>query len=182
MQPAVSLVRSPTDRSLPSVFVAVPKVPHRTQKPYELHIESEQDVETARKAKVPIFALTASDVSRLRYPMQFPSVLFSTSEWLATLRAPSFVTKEAYALPEHPRNEDVITYLLRLDTIAARAVLDRNLKTVDRDLLTRRITEERLNARATRVRMQDRLPKLVTVGDSLPREQLKRILVRNRPH
>jgi hypothetical protein len=182
MQPSVSLVRSPSDRSLPPIFVPVAKAPHRTHKPYELRIQSETDVEVARRAKVPLFVLTASDVSRLRYPMQFPSVLFSTSEWLAALRAPSFITKQAYALPEDPRDEDVITYLLRVDTIAARAVLDRNLRTIDRDLLTRRITEERLNARATRVRMQDRLPKLITVGESLPKQQLKHVLVRNQPH
>lgn len=182
MRPSISIVRSAADRSLPPIFVAVPKVPHRPRTPYEIHIDSDRDIEIALRAKVPLFALAASEVSRLHYPMQFPTVLFSTPDWLPALRAPSYVTKQAIAPPEQPADEDVVTYLLSMDTIAARAVLDRNLTTLDRDFLTRRITEERLNARATRVRMQEHLPKLITAGKPLARNQLRAALLRNRPH
>ena len=148
---------------------------------YTIRLRNEADVETARKAKVPVFLLTDRSMERLRYPMKFPPILFAAATYRAAVEAP-WIVMESTSPPSKPRDEDLLTYLLRLDPLAARAVLDRNIQRLDRDYLTLRITEERLNARATRVRMHDRLPKLITIGDSLPKQQLNRVLARNRPH
>jgi hypothetical protein len=148
---------------------------------YTLRLRNEADVEIARKAKAPLYLLTDHSMERLRYPMRFPPILFAAATYRPAVEAP-WTVMEAAAPPSEPRDEDLLTYLLRLDPLAARAVLDRNIQRLDRDYLTLRITEERLNARATRVRMQSRLRKLITIGESLPEQQLNRVLARNRPH
>jgi hypothetical protein len=179
MRPSVALVRSREDRSLPSVFVPEPKASHRHPKRYSLRFESEADVDVAREHDVPLFFLTDRDMARLHYPMTFPPVLFATEAYREVISAP-WITKEAVAPPDHPRDEDTITYLVKMAPLAARAVLDRNLRHLDRDYLARRITEERLNTQATSVRMPERLPRLVPVGPSLPKDQLDRVLAGNR--
>ncbi|MGI0132111.1 MAG: hypothetical protein ACREDK_03315 [Thermoplasmata archaeon] len=182
MNPSLSLVRSPSDRSLPPVFAPEPRASHRPRTRYVLRIRDEADVSAARKRGVPLLLLTDREMDRLDYPMRFPPVLFVPHDLRPVIAESSFRVKEAIAPPAEPRDEDTVTYLLKLDPLAARAVLDRNLRKMDLDWLTIRITEEHLNSPATRVRMQDRLPKLVTVGDSWPRDQLARALARNRPH
>jgi hypothetical protein len=181
MQPAAVLVRSPSDRSLSSVFVPEPRVTHRPPTRYTVRLRNVADVDSARKAKVPLFLLTDHSMERLRFPMRFPPVLFAAATHRAAVDAP-WIVMESTAPPSKTRDEDLITYLLKLDPLAARAILDRNVQRLDLDYLTLRITEERLNVQATRVRMQDRLPKLVTLGESLPKHALNRVLARNRPH
>ncbi|MGP8076162.1 MAG: hypothetical protein ACLP8Y_05460 [Thermoplasmata archaeon] len=181
MRADLTLVREPTDRTLPpSVFVLAERPSHRPVARYEkIHIRSERDAETVRKANLPLHLLTAKQVTDLGYPIRFPprvvvarSLLPIINSELGTI---PFLSEKA---ARSPRPEDVAVALLRFDMLGARALLDRNPRW-DATYLTRRIWEEDLGRRATFVRFFDVLPRVPKEGEALDRASLERKLRKN---
>ncbi|MGC2289366.1 MAG: hypothetical protein WA688_05860 [Thermoplasmata archaeon] len=183
MRTDLTLVREPTDRALPaSVFVPAERPPHRPLARYEkLRIRSEDDARTAQRVNLPLHLLTAANVTALGFPIRFPTRLVVARSVLplveTALRTIPFASEEA---ARAPRPEDVAVAMLRVDAIAARALLDRN-PAWDPDYLTRRIWEERLDRRATLVRFFDVLPSAPRVGEPIPAADLARKLRKNPP-
>jgi hypothetical protein len=183
MRTDLTLVREPTDRTLPtSVFIPAERPPHRPFARYErIRIRSENDARAARRANLPLYVLSAEDVTALGYPVRFPPrlVVARSLEPIveSVLRTIPFVSEEA---ARSPRPEDSAIAMLRVDAIGARALVDRN-PTWNADYLTRRIWEERLDRRATFVRFFDVLPLAPRVGESIDRAALERKLRKNPP-
>jgi hypothetical protein len=181
MRANLSLVREPTDRSLPpSIFVPKERKAHRPPALYErVVVRSEDDARIARKANVPLFPLTADRVTSLGYPIEFPPLLVVARSVLplveSTLTTIPFASEEA---ARSPRPEDVAVAMLAFDRIGARALIDRNPKW-DRRYLTRRIWEENALRTATMVRLFDVLPYLPKDGDAPDRAALERKLRKN---
>jgi hypothetical protein len=74
---------------------------------------------------------------------------------------------------ETPGLPELVSYLLRIDPLAARAVALRNRRRISRSELYRRIRNEGLEGPATRVRLQEIVPELPRVGEALPLEDLR---------
>ncbi|HTT14908.1 MAG TPA: hypothetical protein VMG81_03915 [Thermoplasmata archaeon] len=181
MRANVSLVREPTDRTLPrSIFVPKERKPHRPCAQYEkVVVRSEDDARIARNANVPLFALDAARVTSLGYPIKFPPLLVVARSVLpliqSSLTTIPFASEEA---ARSPRPEDVAVAMLKFDRIGARALVDRNPRW-DPLYLTRRIWEENALRVATLVRLFDVLPYLPRDGDAPDRAALERKLWKN---
>jgi hypothetical protein len=182
MRTDLTLVREPTDRTLPpSIFVRASRPPHRPVAHYDkLRVFSEGDARAVRRVNLPLYLLTSAEVSSLGYPIRFPSQLV-----VARLLLPKLETSlgiipfsSEQAVREY-RPEDTAVALLRFDRIGARALVERNADW-DRNYLTRRIFEESLVERATFVRMSEILPGLPREGDEIPKDVLHRKLRKNR--
>jgi hypothetical protein len=134
---------------------------------------NEADVMVARRYDVPIHAQTAKEVSALGYPVTFPTILVPSRSMVplldTSMRMVPFASDEA---AKDPRIEDVVVTMLEVDSIGARALLDRNLSRIEGRYLFRRILEEHSERRATLVRFSDVLPGLPRVGESLPANRL----------
>lgn len=174
MRADVTLVREPTDRTLdPEVFVRSARPFHRPVTRYDrVRIRSEKDVETARRAGVPIHLLLSERVSALGYPIRFPPrlVVPETFRPLVETVLPTlpFASERA---ARNPRPEDVAVAMLRVDMIGARALFDRNPKW-DRDYILRRVWEEGLERRAAFVRFFDVLPSIPKTDQAIGRKAL----------
>ena len=174
MQVAGSLVRTPGERVLsPSILRPVRGHPGRPRAEYVPVVRSEQDVHQLRRRKVPLYLVTDEWVTRSGYPVQF-------RPWLAVPESISGVVESSYrVLPvrdpaalEDPGLPELITFLLRFDALAARAVALRNRARLDANELYRRVRNEGLERAATRVRLQEIAPAIPTIGEPLPAEDL----------
>jgi hypothetical protein len=174
MRTDLTLVREPSDRSLPpSIFVPEERPSHRPVARYErIVIRSEKDAEIVRKANLPIRPLTSKLVTDLGYPIRFPTRLVIARSLIpivdTTLAVIPFASEEA---ARSSRPEDTAVAMLRFDMIGARVLLDRNPRW-DTDYLTRRIWEEDLGRRATYVRFFDILPQAPREGHELKPTEL----------
>jgi len=79
-----------------------------------------------------------------------------------------------------PGAVELVTFLLRFDPLAARVVASRNRARINPYELYRRVRNERLEAAATKVRLQQFAPAIPRVGASLPTSEL-RWIERNNP-
>lgn len=182
MQVATDLIRSPKDWALPEdILEASVPIRHRPKVRYRLVLRSAEDVEKARHAKLPVFAVTDSIVTMLGYPMKFPPlVLVPRSIRNAVESHLPVIEMLSEDAVREPRLEDVIVAMLRFDPLAARALADRNSDVLDRDYLLKRILTEDAEAEASRVRFQDNLlPSLPVKADPLPKAALDRIISSN---
>ncbi|MGP8077763.1 MAG: hypothetical protein ACLQD8_03695 [Thermoplasmata archaeon] len=175
-----TLLREGGEHPLPKhIGIPVAQPRGRPRYEYRLHIDSEDDAETARRHGVPLHPLTSNRVTNLGYPITFPTRLVVAEAVLplvdTTLGTIRFVSEVA---ARSPRPEDTAVAMLQFDMIGARALLDRNPKW-DPMYLTRRIWEEGLGRRATFVRFFDVLPHTPTEGESIGRAALERKLRKN---
>ncbi|MGD0588928.1 MAG: hypothetical protein ABSA63_09090 [Thermoplasmata archaeon] len=181
MKADLTLVREPTDRTLPpSIFVPAERPPHRPVGRYiQVRIHSEEDAEAVRRVNLPLHLLTAKRVTDLGYPIRFPTRLVVARSLLPIVESKlgtiPFASENA---ARSPRPEDVAVAMLRFDMIGARALLDRNPRW-ELAYLTRRIWEEDLGRRATFVRFFDVLPLVPKEGEALDRASLERKLRKN---
>ncbi|MGA7924204.1 MAG: hypothetical protein WCA77_09530 [Thermoplasmata archaeon] len=138
------------------------------------------DAETARRHRVPLHALTSRKISELGYPVQFPTVLVAAESVIPLVDSPlRIIPFRSAEAARDPRTEDTVIEMLHIDSIGARALLDRNRVRMDTTYLLRRILEERLERRATFVRFSEVIPALPRVGESLSADALARKLRKN---
>lgn len=169
-----ALVRDPREHPLPARMRAARRA-HRGRPRVRYHpvVRSPSDVRALRHHGVPVFLVTDEWVSRSRYPVRF-------EPWLAVPESLAGSFESAYRILglrdedalRRPGLEELVTWLLRFDPLAARAVALRNRKQISALELYRRIRNEGLEAPATRVRLQQIMPAIPKVGSSLPARDL----------
>jgi hypothetical protein len=163
MRASLTLVREPTDRTLPpSVFVRAERPAHRPILHFtRVRIHSENDVETVRRAHLPVTLFDPAQSEALGYPLSFKPVLFVARSHLDSLetgyRTIPFVDADA---ARSPRIEDYIVAMLRIDTLGARRIAKENAAKIDPIRLLRRIMVEGVEDRAYRVRLDEFAPGL----------------------
>ena len=181
MRMQATMLREPGKHAPPSrLLIPVEQPRGRPRKEYRLRVETEEDATILNRHDVPVHALTSTEVTDLGYPVQFPPVLIVAITYrplIETSMRTIWFTSEKAA--QTPRLEDRIVAMLQVDSLGARALLDRNQTEVDSSYLARRIYEESLDRRATFVRFHDVLPQLIPAGDSIDREELERKLAKN---
>ncbi|MCI4346672.1 MAG: hypothetical protein L3K07_07995 [Thermoplasmata archaeon] len=117
--------------------------------------------------------MTDEWVTQSRYPVQF-------DPWLAVPESIAGSFDSAYRILRirdedalrRPGLAELVTWLLRFDPLAARAVALRNRKAIPALELYRRIRNEGLEGPATKVRLQQLMPAIPKVGPSLPAKDL----------
>lgn len=176
------LLREAGERTLPpQTLVPNRRARGRPRREYHPRVRTAEDVDCLRRHRVPAVLVTPEWVTRSGYPVDF-------RPWLAVSErlADSFVSdyrilpvKDEDALRD-PQIPELVTFLLRFDPLAARVVAVRNRRRLDPHELYRRIRNEGLERAATKVRLQEFSPALPTVGEALPREEL-RWIERNNP-
>jgi len=182
MQFDAKLVRSDRDRSIPKGLLRREgKDPHRPRSRYRLVIRSADDAQVAKRENLPVFPIRDDMVTMLGYPMRFPAILVVPkairSALESSLPVVEFLSERAVT---NPRIEDIMIAMLRFDSIAARALVRRNLDLVDKTYLVKRIYQEDLEEDATRVRLHELLP-FSPVGAPLPQEAIMKMDKANLP-
>lgn len=129
---------------------------------------------------MPAVLLTPEWVTRLGYPVQFRPWLVLPEGLAGQVESDFRVLplKDGEAL-RAPGPEEVITFLLKFDSLAARVVAVRNRARLDPHELYRRVRNEGMERTATKVRLQEFAPALPVVGTPLPEEELRWIETNN---
>ncbi len=175
MEVLSELVRSDEANSLPRVFVPV-KARHRGRPPtlYRLRADTEKDVEAARRHGLPLFLLTPEWVTAHGYPEHFRPLLFVWEGLAGKVSSSAFsrvLVRDRDAF-RSPGFEEMLTFLLKVDMLAARELVRRNVGKFDPNELYRRVRNGGMEERATKVRLQEFVPSLPTVGDPFPKADL----------
>ena len=182
MKVEASLFRESGERPLPrEMLPRAPRARGRPKKEYRPVVRSVVDVNRLRRRRVPAFLLTPEWVTRSGYPVQFRPWLALPESLASKIRSEYRIlpVKDGEALRD-PGLEELVTWLLRFDPLAARVVATRNKLRLDPNELYRRVRNEGLERAATKVRLQDFARALPVVGEALPREEL-RWIERNNP-
>ncbi|MFO7990941.1 MAG: hypothetical protein R6U61_01445 [Thermoplasmata archaeon] len=182
MELTENLQKSDKYERYPDVFKAVGKRSHRPQKKFKLVINSKEDAKKASKSGIPILWIDSSYTRVLRYPMRIPDTVIVPREYKGVIegevRVETFESMTPFSKSTAiPQFEDVIVFMLKLDPLAARGMVDRS--DIDSDYLQKRIVQEGLEKQASEVYLQDYLD-LPAVETSLDRERLLKIIDRNR--
>jgi len=170
----------PPPRSL-ATPVAKPK--GRPRLDYEFRVRTEGDVDRLRRRGLPVVLLKSDWVTANGYPEKFRPLLFTHEGFRPRLVESRFrvvPVRDADAL-RAPGFPEFVTFLLKVDTLAARAVLTRNRGRFDPNEVYRRVRNEGLERLATKVRLQDVVPALPVVGVPLPAEDLAYVERNNPP-
>jgi hypothetical protein len=170
-----ALVREAGEHAPPqSLFRRIRSPRGRPVARYRALVRSASDVRRLRRRRVPVYLLTDEWVGNSGYPTRFRPWLV-VAESIAPLLDSSFrvLPVRDPGSVESPGLPELVSYLLRVDPLAARAVALRNRSRLNRSELYRRIRNERLEGAATRVRLQEVVPELPEVGEPLPLEDLE---------
>lgn len=115
--------------------------------------------------------------------MKIPKTIIVPREYRAAvitdLNLHTFESETPFIGSITPKLEDVVVFMLTLDPLAARAMIDRN--ELDHDYLQKRIYQENLEEEAVDVHLQDYLSLPYERFDSrFDRERLLKIINRNK--
>ncbi len=164
----------------PNIFKEINTGSHRPKKRFFLEVNSESEAEKARKANIPILWIDSSYTKILRYPMTIPDTIVIPREYenltKTELDLHTFESMTPFKDTIIPEFEDVVVFMLSLDPLAARAMVDRS--ELDLTYLEKRIIQENLEREASIVHLQDLLD-LPREGPSLEKESLLKIIERN---
>lgn len=175
MEVGTVLHRGASEGALPpEVFVRVRAQPKRPKQEYRVHIREPNDVEIARRRGLPMFLLTGEVPTRFHYPMRFPPVLVMGDrlKGVVDTNLRRIFFRDASAL-RAPKFEALVTMMLPVDPLAARAMLVRN-PGFDPTALMRFVVGERLERPATAARFQEFAPNIPVIGDMLRKGDLHR--------
>ncbi|HLM69951.1 MAG TPA: hypothetical protein VK423_01015 [Thermoplasmata archaeon] len=174
MRLETTLFREAGEHPLPrAVAVPVPKPKGRPRVGYLPRVQSVEDVERWRRRGLPLALLTSDWVTQNGYPEKFRPLLFVYADLANQVQSRYRVVpvRDRDALRE-PGFEEFVTFLLKVDTLAARAVVLRNQGKYNPSELYRRVRNEGLERLATKVRLQEFVPGLPVVGEQLPEADL----------
>ncbi len=176
MRSEIAFVMEPLDYRLPRrILVPERKPSHRPRVRYRIRIRTARDAAWARHAGIPVYLLAPGILAALGYPMTFPPHLIVARECAEIIESAypqiRFVSSDAAG---HPRIEDLVVAMLRIDPLAARAVALRNREFVNPVRLLRRVVQEDVEREATLVRLQEVSPGIPDVGKPLPKAGLSR--------
>ncbi len=169
-----ALFREPGEHPLPrGMLTPAPKSRGRPREVYRPQVRSPEDVRLLRRRGVPLALLTSDWVTENGYPEKFRPLLFVYADLANQVQSRYRVVpvRDRDALRE-PGFEEFVTFLLKVDTLAARAVVLRNQGKFNPTELYRRVRNEGLERLATKVRLQEFVPGLPVVGEQLPEADL----------
>ncbi len=176
MDTAVFLTRPEGEtHRVPAVFVPEERRRRRPKTRFRARLDTPEEVERARHEGLPVYLLTPEIVSAFRYPIRFPPRLLVSRE--VSPAVDSVFQKIEFRRGEaagSPRFEDLGVAMLRVDPLAARALVKRNPELLDPERLLVRVIEERVQREATFVRLQEISPAIPVVGESIPLAPLRR--------
>ena len=170
-----ALIREPGEHPIPGgMRVAERGDRCRPRTRYRALVRTPHHVAWLRRHRVPVYLLTDGWVTRSRYPVRFRPWLVIAESIVDSVSTDYRVLplRDADSL-RRPGLEELVTWLLRFDPLAARAVALRNRGRLRRIELYRRIRNEGLEREATRVRLQQLVPLLPKVGEPLPASDLR---------
>ena len=177
------LQKSQRHEKVPEVFIEISPSPNRPKKRFNLKVNSEKEAKKASKAGVPILWIDESYTKVLRYPMKIPETIIVPREYRDVVRTDlnlhTFRSETPFNDSIIPRLEDVVVFMLTLDLLAARAMMDRN--DLDHDYLQKRIYQENLEKEAVDVHLQDYISLPYQRFDArFDKEKLLKIINRNK--
>jgi len=177
------LQKSQRYENVPEVFIEISRSPNRPKKKFNLKVNNEKEAKKASKAGVPILWIDHSYTKILRYPMKIPETIIVPKEYRDVVRTDlnlnTFEAETPFNGSIIPRLEDVVVFMLTLDPLAARAMMDRN--ELDHDYLQKRIYQENLEEEAVDVHLQDYLSLPYEEFDAqFDKERLLKIINRNK--
>lgn len=183
MERRLEFFRVTGERALPTHLVEpVKRRGGRPKRAVQVRVRSPQDVETLRRRKLPLFLLSSDEVTAEGYPIIFEPRLVlpesMVSQVHTTLRLLP-VRNEATA--RDASLETLATVMLRVNTLAARALLERNRPRVRPGELYRAVMNEGLARAATKVRFQDFAKELPLEGPQLSVGDLRWVMQNNPP-
>lgn len=163
------------------IFTEINSEPHRPQKRFRLTIDSEQEAEIASRSSIPILWIDSSYTKMLRYPMTIPKTIVVPREYKSVIGTGLNLHTFESMTPFHdniiPDFEDVVVFMLTLDPLAARAMVDRN--ELDLDHLQKRILQEDLEKEASEVHLHDYVD-LPSADSPYDKERLMKIIDRHK--
>jgi len=177
------LQKSQRYENVPEVFIEISRSSNRPKKRFDLKVNIEKEAKKASKAGVPILWIEDSYTKILRYPMKIPETIIVPREYrdaiITDLNLHTFEAETPFNDSIIPRLEDVVVFMLTLDPLAARAMMDRN--ELDLDYLQKRIYQENLEEEAVDVHLQDHLSLPYEKFDTrFDKERLLKIIDRNK--
>lgn len=177
-----SIQKSDRYERYPKIFKEVGKEPHCPRKRFRLVIKDKNDAKQASVSGIPILWIDSSFTKILRYPMKIPDTIVVPREFEtvieSSLRAHTFDSMTPFTKNSIiPQFEDMIVFMLELDPLAARAMVDRN--DIDYRYLEKRVIQEDLEREASEVYLQDHLNFRV-METPFNRERLLKIIDRNK--
>jgi len=183
MELTSELQKSQRHENVPDVFTEITPSPNRPKKKFNLKVNSKKEAKKALKAGVPILWIEDSYTKILRYPMKIPEAIIVPREYRDVVRTDlnlnTFESETPFNDTIIPRWEDVVVFMLTLDSLAARAMTDRN--ELDHDYLQKRIYQENLEEEAVDVHLQDYLSLPYEEFDAqFDKERLLKIINRNK--
>ena len=123
-----ALFREPGEHPLPrGMLTPAPKSRGRPREESHPQVQSPRDVELLRRRGVPLALLTSDWVTENGYPEKFRPLLFVYADLAKQVQSCYRVVpvRDRDALRQ-PGFEEFVTFLLKVDTLAARAVVLRN--------------------------------------------------------
>jgi hypothetical protein len=184
MRLETAVYREPGEHPLPrEVAIPVAKPTHRPRTEYRLRVQSEDDVDTLRRRRLPLYLLTDERVRELGYLVHFPPRLYIPSEIADDVESPFrvFPYRDADALSS-PGVPETVAMLLVSDPIGARVVLRLAVTRIPISEVYRRVVNAGPSVveMATQMRLQDFVPSLPRIGTPMSAADA-RWLDRNEP-
>ena len=166
-----SFRRDPSEKAAtPPIFVPEPKASHRPPARYRsVRIGSKEDVETARKAGLPLSLLEPERIEQLGYPLSFrPRLLLPAmlEPLVETTFRPLVLTDPEAA--RNPTLEDLVVAMLWIDALGARRIAHAHRSEIDSLRLLKRVLAENLEGRAYEVRLDQFAPGIPKVRGVRP--------------
>ncbi len=166
----------------PDIFKETQTKPHRPQKRFKLIVNSREDAKKAVKAGIPILWIDTSYTKVLRYPMRIPDTIVVPREYKEVVESGLNVHTFESMTPFKddtiiPDFEDVVVFMLNLDPLAARAMVDRS--DINKIYLQKRIIQEELEREASEVYLHDYLD-LPVIETDMRREDILKVIDRNK--
>lgn len=174
------LKKSKSQERYPDVFTEVSRKSHRPQKRFIVEIKNKEDARKATGSDIPILWIDSSYTKMLRYPMTIPDTIVVPREFKDVIKTGlnlhTFESTTPFRDTVVPRLEDVVIFMLTLDPLAARGMVDRS--DLDLTYLQKRIFQEELVQEASEVHLQD-LVDIPVTGEPLDKDPLMKIIDRN---
>ncbi|MDE1835071.1 MAG: hypothetical protein KGJ23_00475 [Euryarchaeota archaeon] len=175
MRLATTLVHSPKDRHVPRALVLPERRPaHRPHRTFRLRIRTIEDAREAGRAGLPVHAIPPEVTAAWGFPRSGGTWLV-VAKGLVGLVGTSFpvLALRSEEAARRPTLEDLVVVLLMREPLLARALAMRHRKFLHPDRLLKRILQEDQERSATLVGLQELVPGLPRVGESLPRSSLE---------
>ncbi len=175
------LQRSEKYERTSDIFKEIDSEPHRPQKRFKLTINNQEQAKEASKSNIPILWIDPSYTKILKYPMTIPKTIIVPREYKdvieTDLNLHTFESMTPFKDTIFPEFEDVIVFMLTLDPLAARGMVDRS--DIDLKYLQKRILQENLEKEASEVYLQDYID-LPYKESPYDKDRLMKIIDRNK--